>query len=88
MQGLTVFRLVPALESLRISSASEFRRDLIAAITVALIAVPQAMAYAMIFGMPVQYGLYTAIISVAVGVCFPHPSNSSKAPRMLWRLPC
>src|SRR5688500_4744581 len=35
--------------------------------TVAAVAVPQAMAYASIFGMPVQYGLYTAIVMTAVG---------------------
>src|SRR5690606_23148285 len=44
-----------------------FRRDLIAGVTVAAVAVPQAMAYASIFGMPVQYGLYTAIVMTAVG---------------------
>jgi len=31
-------------------------------------AVPQAMAYAQIAGLPPQYGLYTAIVMTAVGV--------------------
>ena len=38
-----------------------------AGLTVAAVAVPQAMAYASIFGMPVEMGLYTAIIMTAVG---------------------
>ncbi len=62
-----LYRLVPALDSLRTYSQSEFRRDLFAGATVAAVAVPQAMAYASIFGMPVQYGLYTAIVMTAVG---------------------
>jgi SulP family sulfate permease len=40
---------------------------LFAGITVATVAIPQAMAYALIFGMPVQYGLYTAIVMTVVG---------------------
>src|SRR5262249_24758216 len=41
--------------------------DAIAGLTVALVAVPQAMAYATIAGIPPQYGLYTAIVMTAVG---------------------
>lgn len=62
-----IWRRVPALDSLREYSLSYFRRDLFAGVTVAAVAVPQAMAYASIFGMPVQYGLYTAIVMTAVG---------------------
>ena len=32
--------------------------------------VPQAMAYAMVAGLPAQYGLYTAIVMTAVGALF------------------
>src|SRR5262249_31692849 len=39
----------------------------IAGLTVAAVAVPQAMAYAQIAGLPPQYGLYTAIVMTAVG---------------------
>lgn len=63
----TLFRLVPAIESLVGYSGISFRRDLVAGVTVAAVAVPQAMAYASIFGAPVQYGLYTAIVMTAVG---------------------
>lgn len=65
-----LFRVVPAFDSLRTYSADIFRRDLIAGLTVAAVAVPQAMAYASIVGLPVQYGLYTAMVMTAVGALF------------------
>ena len=65
-----LYQRVPALDSLRHYSPTLFRRDLFAGVTVAAVAVPQAMAYASIFGMPVQYGLYTAIVMTAVGALF------------------
>jgi SulP family sulfate permease len=46
------------------------RRDVIAGLTVATVAVPQAMAYAIIAGIPPQYGLYTAIVMTALGSLF------------------
>jgi SulP family sulfate permease len=43
-----------------------FRPDLIAALTSAAVVIPKAMAYATIAGLPVQAGLYTALIPMAV----------------------
>ncbi|MFI5316901.1 MAG: SulP family inorganic anion transporter [Myxococcota bacterium] len=63
-------RLVPALESLRGYGLEDARSDLIAGVTVAAVAVPQAMAYAMVAGLPPVYGLYTAIVMTAVGALF------------------
>src|SRR3954464_4095251 len=65
-----LFRKVPALDSLRTYTLDIFRRDLIAGLTVAAVAVPQAMAYASIVGLPVEYGLYTAMVMTAVGALF------------------
>ena len=62
-----LFRYVPAIDSLRTYSVGHFKRDMFAGLTVAAVAVPQAMAYASIFHMPVEMGLYTAIIMTAVG---------------------
>ena len=62
-----LYRYVPAVDSLRTYSIGYFKRDMFAGLTVAAVAVPQAMAYALIFGMPVEMGLYTAIIMTAVG---------------------
>jgi SulP family sulfate permease len=64
------FRLVPAFDSLRRYSLHDARGDLIAGLTVATVAVPQAMAYALVAGLPVEYGLYTAIVMTAVGALF------------------
>src|SRR5262245_8650649 len=51
-------------------SLAYLRRDVIAGLTVATVAVPQAMAYALIAGIPPQYGLYTAIVMTALGSLF------------------
>jgi SulP family sulfate permease len=62
-----LFRFVPALDSLRQYSWAAFRGDLSAGLTVAAVALPQAMAYATLAGVPPQYGLYTAIVMTTVG---------------------
>lgn len=46
------------------------RADLIAGVTVALVLVPQSMAYALLAGLPVVYGLYAALLPVVVGALF------------------
>ncbi len=63
-------RYVPALDSLRTYSPAACSSDVMAGVTVAAIAVPQAMAYAILAGLPPQYGLYTAIVVTAVGALF------------------
>jgi sulfate permease, SulP family len=68
--GKRFFRLVPAFDSLRHYTAAALRVDLLAGLTVAAVAVPQAMAYAMVAGLPAEYGLYTAIVMTAVGALF------------------
>src|ERR1700722_11303847 len=66
----TFFRIVPAFDSLRNYSLRSLGLDAAAGVTVATVAVPQAMAYAQIAGLPPQYGLYTAIVMTAVGAVF------------------
>ena len=65
-----LYRTVPALDSLRRYRLPDLRADLVAGLTVAAVALPQAMAYAMVAGLPVEYGLYTAIVMTAVGAVF------------------
>lgn len=62
-----LYRFVPAIDSLRTYSFNSFRKDLMSGLTVAAVAVPQAMAYATIFGVPERYGLYTAIVMTSIG---------------------
>src|SRR3954454_16190104 len=62
-----LLKRVPAFDSLRRYSWRAFGGDLMAGVTVATVAVPQAMAYAILAGVPPQYGLYTAIVMTTVG---------------------
>ena len=54
--------LVPSLSWLREYKPRFLKPDLLAGLTVAVMTIPQAMAYALIAGLPVQYGLYAAIV--------------------------
>jgi len=44
-----------------------FKKDTIAGLTVAVVLLPQAIAYALIADLPIQIGLYTAIVAAIVG---------------------
>lgn len=46
------------------------RADLIAGLTGAIIVLPQGVAFAMIAGLPIEYGLYTAIVTPIVAALF------------------
>jgi sulfate permease, SulP family len=58
--------VVPALAWLRQYPGAWLRPDLVAGLTAAAVVVPKAMAYATIAGLPVQVGLYTACVPMAV----------------------
>lgn len=49
---------------------SDLRHDAMAGATVAVMGVPQAMAYALIAGLPPVYGLYTSIVTCIVAALF------------------
>ena len=52
----------PIAENFSTHSSRDWRKDIIAGITVAVMLVPQGMAYAMLAGMPPIYGLYGGLI--------------------------
>lgn len=58
-------KLFPFLGWFPLKGAS-LRADFIAGLTVALVLVPQSMAYAQLAGLPAYYGLYAAFLPVAV----------------------
>jgi SulP family sulfate permease len=62
--------LLHAPRSPRAYSWAWLRRDLAARLTVATVAVPQAMALAVLAGVAAVYGLYTAIVTTALGSLF------------------
>jgi len=45
---------------------TEFKRDLLAGLTIGIVAVPLSMALAIATGVPPQHGLYTAIVAGAI----------------------
>ena len=55
-------RFFPIIKSIKTHSSLEWRKDIIAGITVAVMLVPQGMAYSMLAGMPPIYGLYAGLI--------------------------
>jgi SulP family sulfate permease len=65
-----ICKKLPAIDSLRHYSLGTGRADLLAGLSVAAVAVPQAMAYGLSAGVPAQYGLYTAIVATIVGALF------------------
>jgi sulfate permease, SulP family len=58
--------LVPAVSWLRQYPKEWLRADILAGLAAAAVVVPKAMAYATIAGLPVQVGLYTAIVPMVV----------------------
>ncbi len=56
------------------------RRDLVAGATVAAIAIPQAMAYALIAGVDPRFGLYSAIVVTVIASIFGSSSHLINGP--------
>ena len=61
--GLTS-RLFPFWSDIKSYSMEAFRGDMVAALTVTPVAVPQAMAYALMAGVHPQYGIYACMLPV------------------------
>ena len=58
------FRLLP--EWLVSCHADGLRADIVAGLTTGAVIIPMAMAYAMMAGLPVQVGLYTALVPMVI----------------------
>ncbi|MEX0776560.1 MAG: SulP family inorganic anion transporter [Phycisphaeraceae bacterium] len=74
-QGLT-----PAVHTIRTYSVSKFRHDLLAGLTVSVVEIPQAMAYAFIAGVPPEYGIYTSIIQGIIGALLSSSEHLATGP--------
>jgi sulfate permease, SulP family len=59
---------------------STFKFDLVAGITVSLVAIPQSLAYARLAGVPAYYGLYAAFIPTIIGAVFGSSRQLSTGP--------
>ncbi len=69
-QPSTWTRLLPFLIWFRLITPAKARDDLFAGLTNAVIVLPQGVAYALIAGMPPEYGLYAAIVPAIVAALY------------------
>ncbi len=65
-----VARFFPVLDWLPRYQKGWLRFDLVAGLTAAAVVTPQAMAYATIAGLPVQVGLYVALVPCSSTPCW------------------
>lgn len=60
--------------------ADTIKADLVAGLTVSLVAIPQSLAYAQLAGVPAYYGLYAALIPTVIGALFGSSNQLSTGP--------
>lgn len=65
-----LFKFFPFLLWFKGYKPEEFKVDLVAGVTVALVLIPQSMAYAQLAGLPAYYGLYAAFLPPMVAALF------------------
>src|SRR3954471_21322833 len=71
---------MPPIETIRHYNVHKLRKDLVAGLTVSVVEVPQAMAYAVIAGVPPVYGLYTSIIQGTIGALLSSSEHMTTGP--------
>lgn len=71
---------MPPFRTARHYNLHKLRKDLIAGLTVSVVEVPQAMAYAVIAGVPPVYGLYTSIIQGFIGALLSSSEHMTTGP--------
>jgi len=65
-----VSRIFPFMELLKSYNVVKFKADAIAGLTVALVLIPQSMAYAQLAGLPAYYGLYASFLPPMIAALF------------------
>src|SRR5690349_1580310 len=70
----------PPFEAARRYNLHKFRKDVVAGLTVSVVEVPQAMAYAIIAGVPPVYGIYTSIIQGVIGALLSSSEHMTTGP--------
>lgn len=63
-------RIIPIVQTLRSYQRADLRPDLAAGLTTAVMLIPQAMAYAMLAGLPAIVGLYASVVPLALYALF------------------
>jgi SulP family sulfate permease len=82
----STLRVLPFLAWLPRITRESLRIDAVAGLTVALVAIPQSLAYAQLAGLPPYYGLYAALIPTIFGALFGSSSQLSTGPVALTSL--
>ena len=72
--------MITLIQQLKSYSAEALRGDLFAGLTVAIMVVPQGMAYAMLAGLPPVYGLYAALVPMMIYPLFGSSRQLSVGP--------
>jgi SulP family sulfate permease len=65
-----IVKILPFLDWFKGYTAGKFKIDFLAGLTVALVLIPQSMAYAQLAGLPAYYGLYAAFLPPMVAALF------------------
>ena len=73
-------KFFPFLVWLKTYDAGKLSKDFIAGLTVAIILIPQGMAYSMLAGLPPVYGLYAALLGTAVSALWGNSRHLSTGP--------
>jgi SulP family sulfate permease len=81
--SLNIKSLLPFLSWLKDYDKKNFSKDFIAGLTVAIIFIPQGMAYAILAGLPPVYGLYAAFLGTAVAALWGSSIHLSTGPAAL-----
>ena len=71
---------LPPLRTVRNYSVAKLRRDVLAGLTVSVVEVPQAMAYAVIAGVSPEYGIYTSILQGIIGALLSSSEHMTTGP--------
>ena len=64
------YNVLPILSCLKVYNRETLKHDFIAGMTVALVLVPQSMAYAQLAGLPSYYGLYASFLPPLIASIF------------------
>jgi sulfate permease, SulP family len=79
MKSIDIKKALPFLSWFPFSGV-QIRADILAGVTVALVLVPQSMAYAQLAGMPAYYGLYASFLPVIIGAMWGSSQQLSTGP--------
>lgn len=79
-QSPTRFNLLLWIAGQLKTRKTTFKDDLVAGVTVSLVAIPQSLAYAQLAGVPAYYGLYAGFIPTIIGALFGSSAQLSTGP--------